>query len=413
MTVYSGAAKTTECNVREKRRNVSLRAVRYRSIHEIDEKLWDSVNSTLDLFHTHRFIRSIEDARVEDSDFWYLLFFRGERLVGTAVLSAFIVSLDLLAEGVTAKLTGMFKRILPGLLKIKVLFCGLPISIGKNALAITDDGVSAEVLKKLACEMSEISAEHDIKLMCVKEFREGESQTMDMLSQHGFFKASSIPYISMNVPWKNFISYLKAMRHGYRRQVLDNLRKLGHSAQSFGTDTSIGTNAGQAVLAVANPEICPPEKFYRLYLKVMSNTKVKLEILNEAFFNNIYKNMHEDIELLSLVKNNEILGVTLLMAQGKKMTFLLVGLSYPDTDDHDIYQNLLIGIVHRAIHRGCTEIDFGQTSYWSKQRIGGQSEQVFFYLQARNRYIHATLKLLKRLLFHPQKLKSPRVFKSH
>ncbi|MGH7455314.1 MAG: hypothetical protein ACRENG_28435, partial [bacterium] len=275
--------------------------VRLRSIHEVDETVWDSVNAGQDLFHIHRFIRSVEDARVESSRFWYLLFYQCDQLVGTAALSAFVVSLDLFVGGILQKLISRVRRFFPRFLKINILFCGLPISIGKHALAISDLSRQDELIDLLVQEMTKIRRTENIRFMCVKEFLEGEMPMVERLTGYKFFRARSIPYVSMKIRWPDFQWYLAAMRHSYRRQICRSLKKLsqtepiiyrlriadcglwndqslnsqshesGDALEIFPltriqTDATAGVNSAKPVLMLAGPEVCSAKQFYDLYL---------------------------------------------------------------------------------------------------------------------------------------------------
>lgn len=162
---------------------------------------------------------------------------------------------------------------------------------------------------------------------------------------------------------------------------------------------------------LASPEVCSPKQFYDLYLEVMSRAKTKLERLNEAFFENFYKNLGNDFELLAMMKGREILNVALLTVQGKTMTFLLTGINYSKRDGHDTDCNLLYGIIVRAMQRSCDRLDLGQTSYWLKQRLGGVCIPQFFYLRARSKLIHFFLKALRPMIFPEMKTPTPRVFR--
>ena len=75
----------------------------YRSIIEIDPELWDSLNNNNDYFKSHEFINIIESSDIENSVFWYLLFFSGTEVIGAAVLCSFIISLDLFIDEKTKK----------------------------------------------------------------------------------------------------------------------------------------------------------------------------------------------------------------------------------------------------------------------------------------------------------------------
>jgi predicted N-acyltransferase len=355
-----------------------LRVVRLQSIHDIDEKLWDSINAKKDLFHTHRFLRSVEDAKVENSNFWYLLFYSQETLVGTAVLSSFIVSLDLFVGGMLPKFIMMLRLFLPHFLRIKILLCGLPISIGKNSLTISNLSWVEELLRLLVKEMEQIAHRHKIQMICFKEFPSNEDQGIDILTKYQFLWANSIPYISMEIHWKNFQSYLAAMRHNYRRHVLRSLKKLGHSEPLIETFSSYKMTSDKPVLILANPSVCSHQRFYNLYLEVMDHAEIKLETLNEAFFEKFYKNMNQDMEVLAVVRGEQILAAAILTVYQNVMTFLLAGLDYSKLNEYDIYFNLLYGIISRAIQRGCTRLDLGQTPYWLKQCIGGQETPVYF-----------------------------------
>jgi predicted N-acyltransferase len=410
---YSSKQRTgfTENSISPRVGKMRLRVVRLQSIHEVDEKLWDSINAKKDLFHTHRFLRSVEDAKVENANFWYFLFYSEETLVGTAVLSSFIVSLDLFIGGMVQKLILALRLFLPHLLKVKILFCGLPISIGKNGLAISNPSWGEELLRLLVKEMEQIAHKHEIQMICFKEFPRDEDQGIDILTKFQFLRAHSIPYVRMKIQWENFQSYLGAMRHNYRRHVLRSLKKLGHSEPLIQTRFSSDMRSDKPALVLANHSFCSHRQFYNLYLEVMDHAEIKLETLNEAFFENFYKNMNEDMEVLALVKGEQILAAAIVTAYQNVMTFLLAGLDYSKLNENDIYFNLLYGIVSRALQRGCTRLDLGQTPYWLKQCIGGQETPVYFYIRAERLYLHLFLRAFQRWLFPEVTLPSLRVFR--
>jgi len=389
----------------------TLRVVFLQSIHDVDEKLWDSINAKKDLFHTHRFLRSVEDAKVENSNFWYLLFYSQEALVGTAVLSSFIVSLDLLLTGMLQKFIMFLRLFLPHFLKIKILFCGLPISIGKNGLTISNPSWGEELLRLLVKEMEQIAHKHKIQMICFKEFLNDEDQGIHILTKFQFLRANSIPYMRMKIPWKNFQSYLAAMRHNYRRHVLRSLKKLGHSEPLIQTYASSKIISDKPTLILANHSVCSHQQFYSLYLEVMAHAEIKLETLNEPFFEYFYKNMDQDMEVLAMVRGEQILAAAILTVYQKVMTFFLAGLDYSKLNEHDIYFNLLYGIVSRALQRGCTQLDLGQTPYWLKQCIGARETPAHFYIRAERWYLHWLLKTFRFILFPELKLKPIHVFR--
>lgn len=388
-----------------------LRVLRFNSIHEIDDVLWDSINPDKGLFHSHRFIRAVEDAQVENSRFWCLLFYKKDKLVATTVLSSFSVSLDLFLGDLLKKLVKMVRRWKPDFLRIGVLFCGLPISLGQHNLLISETSFIKDVLKLLNEEMSSISRSQQIRFMCIKEFRQPEIKRMDQLKNYGFFRANSLPYVTLKIRWSDFESYLSDLRHPYRRAILLSLRKLGNQNPVIDRYKPELETTNKPGLVLGNSQVCSPEEFFKLYNEVMNRAQVKLETLNEAFFKNLFTEMSDELEILAMIQGDEILGAAIIAYANKTMTFTLVGLKYEKRDEYEVYFNLVYGILSIAIERGCEELNLGQTSYWLKQRIGGECIPEYFYLKGENKLIHFILRTLNSWIFPQANLLNPNVFR--
>jgi predicted N-acyltransferase len=386
-----------------------VRVICLRSIHEVDESHWDSINSDQDLFHTHRFIRSIEDARVENCRFWYLLFYHKDQLIATAVLSSFTISLDLFVGSALKRVIGGIRRWFQRFLKIKILFCGLPVSLGQRNLVISDPLHFNEVFYLLDQEMATISHSNGIRFMCAKEFCPSDYRMADGLSKYGFFQANSLPYVSLDIRWPDFAHYLADLRHPYRRTIMRSLKKLDLQQPEINSDESELSDRPR--LIVGGAKACSPAQFFRHYIQVMDRAVVKLETLNQLFFENIY--MRADLEVLTMKKGADVLGSAILMIHKDVITFMLVGLDYSRRDEFDVYFNLVYGIISLAIQRGCTRLNLGQTSYWLKQRIGGNCTPEFFYLKAKTWYVNFCLRALRSWIFPEKILPNPRVFREY
>lgn len=376
------------------------------SIHDVDPDGWDSLNKAGDLLHSHRFYRSLEDARLPGSRFWYLRFYARDELVATAVLSAYPVCLDLLLGPGWRRATAGVRRVLPRFLRLEVLFCGVPVSLGQKSLAIKDPSFSGAVLRRLAHEMGRIGRAHGIRFFCAKEFADTEWSVLDGLAECGFFRAASLPYVSMEIRWDGFAAYLEALRHPYRRAILQPLRRLcggpvpGPPAAPCGPHLEIRTAQG-----------CPPERIHQLYAQVMDRAAAKLEILNPAFFAYLLANLKEEVELLCLVADGRVHGVAVLAIADGVMSFLFVGMDYATRDRFATYFNLLHGIIARAIDRGCHRLNLGQTSYWAKLRLGGRCSPRSFYFKAQNPLTHRLLRAGRAVLFPEVLPRVPQVFK--
>jgi predicted N-acyltransferase len=399
--------------LRCKRPAFDLVVRRFCSIREIDESLWSSLSRKHGLFCSYRFIRAVEEARIGDSRFWYLIFSAGETPVAAAVLSTFDMSLDLLAGASVQRTVQAIRNRLPAFLRIRILFCGLPISIGKHTLVIADDRWWHEVIRLLSQELAAIARSRDIHLLCVKEFAPGEASAFDDLGVSRFIRANSLPYYRLRIQWPTFRDYLASMRHPYRRRAGKSLKQLGVAEPVIETVDGVNHLPDQPGLFICNSSAFPPATFHSLYLNVMARASARLETLNRAFFTSLFDSLSRNAEVLFFAEGRQVKSAAVIATDGDVLTFLLVGLSYSDAEKaYDAYHNLLYAMVALAIRRRCAYLDLGQTASWSKQCIGGESVPLRFFLRSENRLMHRTLSVLNPLLFPLTPEPRPRVFRS-
>lgn len=389
----------------------TLEVERFASIHEIPADLWDGLLDGDHPYHAHRLVRAVEDARVENSRFWYLVFRDGERPVATAVLSTFTVSLDIFLGGSFQKIVALIRRAFPRFLQIDVLFCGLPASFGQSNLFLAAGTPPQPVLELLANEMAALSRSEGLRFLAVKELKESELPQVDLLERLGFFRGHSIPYMAMDVRWTSFDAYLASLRHPYRRHIRRSLAKMGMERPEVQPFSPERCADPRPRLVLGDSRALSPARFFALYRNVMARAETRLEMLNEEFFERLWVELAPDLQILTAVVGGEVQGAALLLKAGATLNFMLVGLPATPETPHDVYFNLLYAILDQAIRQGCQRLNLGQTAYWGKQRIGGKPEEEFLFFQAVNPRLQAVLRALRGLLFPRIRLKSPRVFK--
>ncbi len=383
----------------------------FTTINDIEEFLWDSILSENSLFHSYRFVKVIEDSRVENSRFWYITIYKNGQLITTCCFSAFTMSLDLFLVEPLKNLILFFRKIYLNLLRINVLFCGLPISIGTSNLKIVHTEPDPMILKLIADLMDKIARENSIKYLCLKEFKMDELYFVNGLEQFGYFKARSIPYVKLNVKWKDYSEYLSRLRHSYRRKIKLSLKKINLSNPVIYTSSQIPEHPDFPILIIDEKIPFDPEIFYNMYLNIMARATVKLEMLNKDFFINFFEKMSKDYKILYLKYKKEILGWAIITEQNKIMTFLLIGLPATIDKKYNTYANILYGIVYYGISNGFEILNLGQTAYWLKQQIGGKCEPMYVFLKIRNPILNFIIRSLKEVIFPETKTFNFRTFR--
>jgi predicted N-acyltransferase len=384
-----------------------LTARQYKSIHEINTRHWDSILDPGDIFHTYRFISLVEDSKVENADFYYLLIYDKEQLVATAVFSTFTISLDLFISNNV--LVRSLKKFVPGIFRIKILTCGLPASFGQLNFKVLHAKYADEVSAMIATEMRQLAKQLRIQLLTLKEFTDESKKRFKHFEKKSFFVAHSIPYMNLEVVWPTFAEYLAALRHPYRRKIIGALKKIGQQHPVIIQASEYDSRNNDPALVLSEPDEQFAMEFYTSYRAVMERTPTKLEILNYGFFKKLFQQKQE-YRTLSLIAGGKAVSSAVLTFYNDTLVFMLVGRE-KERDKYDSYYNLIYGIIQLAIQGGYKRINMGQTAYWVKQCVGAVPEPEYIYLASRNPVMHRLLRSLRDVIFPKTVLQRVHVFR--
>ncbi len=369
----------------------------HRSIHAIDPAVWDALAPADELQSTHAFIRACEDARVEDARYWHLLIRHRAELIGVASLSVMPVRLDLLSTGLVRRTMQGVRRISPGFLQPRVLFCGLPVSAGRPCLAIRSAADAPRVVAAISDAMIEAGREADAQLHCVKEFTPAEGDAMDGLLGHGFFRAWSLPSFRMAVPWRSFDAYVAGMRSGYRRQVR--------------ASRDVAARAGLRVRRVTDWSR-ESGAIHALYDQVLDRADFQLERLNGAFFRNLNAYLGDRAPAILVERGDRLIAAAILLRSPGLLTFFMAAIDYAHNRRCAAYLDLTTEVVADAIRSGVPALELGQTSAALKTRLGATAEGRHIYFRCRSPLAHAAFRTTAPALFPATRTPSRRVFRA-
>lgn len=207
--------------------------------------------------------------------------------------------------------------------------------------------------------------------------------------------------------WISYQSYLCDMRSSFRRQISHNLSKadfklIGYENKNLDTD--------HALIEIVKPSEVDPDIIYSQYLNVLSRSDSVLEILNKDFFVN-FLNRSTCSKVIVLRKEKYILGNAIIVEEGRKLTFMLVGIQEEYRNKYATYFNLVNAVIIYGIENHFKEIGLGQTSYYLKSRIGGKIKPMVIFNYSPDKLINYLFKILNNILFPDLKLKTYHVFK--
>jgi hypothetical protein len=246
-------------------------------------------------------------------------------------------------------------------------------------------GIDAAQLIPTLLDTAEAFAETlGTPLVCFKEFRPEERHLVELLPQHGFIEAPSLPGCRLPIRWNRFEQYLGDMRASYRRQVLASLRVREESGLRFRWLDDFEAE-------------CP--RLFALYGEVMDRAEFQLERLNLEFFSALNRHMGAGSKALIGEWRGKVVATGVLLRGERSLTFLLAGIDYERARDCDAYINLVTEIVAEAIRTGADSLELGQTAYGLKQRLGGIPTSRSLYLRHRRALPQALYRLAAPRLF--------------
>lgn len=211
----------------------------------------------------------------------------------------------------------------------------------------------------------------------------GEDNIFDHLPKQKLYQV-----VYLDLAWKSFDDYIDSMRSNYRRSHRKTLSQT------------------KELQVVVQKELDYDDRMYSMYEQVYNHSDVPLGKQSKEFFD-----FNEFITISLKLEGNPI-GFASIIHNNDELIFTLVGIDYSYTVQFSIYQRLLLEIVRYGINMKFKRIDFGQTTYDAKLKLGCNYYDTFLQLSHRCRLIQfGTVLFKKKLLKKHYDLPDFRVFK--
>jgi predicted N-acyltransferase len=365
-------------------------------IREIPEASWDAVAGQDRLICTHRFLRAVQESRVNDCRFFYPVLCAGEKPVANACMYLITSELDMFGDGLLGRCVGAVARRFPSLTRFRSLECGTPVALG-TTVSVAPGIELAPVLARLAEEAIRLADEHGADGVLFRDFVDEELPGFSALEGHGFLRVPNLCLASLAVRWRTEEEYVASLRHSYRRAY----RRRRQALASAGVSVRVVTDF--AALA---------DRLAALWRQTYERAReYRREVLPADFFRQISAELGEDSEVLLLEREGRCLAFALLLIDGPRLVWPYCGLDYGANEDYELYFNLLHEIVSRGILRHVQEIDMGITTLDAKKRLGATTQSLHMYMRHRQAWLRGLAPRLFRWLTPGDDTPDYRVFR--
>ena len=335
-----------------------------------------------------RFLATVERAFTGQGRFVHALVVdQHEQPMAWASLCTFAVDILTLAGPGAQSIAGGARAVSPGLGLLRVLFVGLPVSLGQSHLAMSPGAEPAAVLAALDEAADEIAERERAWLIVWKEFDPAGAAALGPLLARGYRRAESLPMYELDVRFKDFAEVAR------------------HSSRTTGTTSSArsANSASQAWVAqlhdAAEIRHVYTAEVHRLYEAVVARSPVKLEVLPIEFFHELTRQLPGQVSLTKVTNGQRVVAFNWGMMDGPVHHYLFCGMDYAVGRDADLYFNLMYHQLDDALRRGPERVVVGQTADMFKARLGCRATRRYFFVKPRGLMAGAALRHGFRLLF--------------
>lgn len=369
-----------------------MRVLSFERIEGVPPALWESIAPT-DFHFQRAFLSVMEGSAVEQARYRYLILLEDRVPVALAVLSSFVLKLDLLSNdrGVRA-----MRRWVPTLLDVPIVCCGIPASYGQQHLHVTRPDLVRDAVHHVHRAMDEWAAELRSSMLVWKEWNPSQP-TYAAVREQGYLALPTLPdhRIILGDTAGDVDAFLGDLRSSYRRK--------------YRTAAALVRDDGAAGSLRLDEYRFHPEHataFHDGYRQLMSRTPVRLETYPAAFFHALGASDMDVTELrLTNTRSGESLAA-LLYRGGAVLTFALIAKERARYAEA-LYPTLLKCIVLCAVRDGFEEVRLGQTSGYAKCSAGAEPWRLEALIRMRTPWKHALLERFGASLF--PETESPRL----
>jgi len=374
-----------------------ISAASFERIEDVPAETWDTL-APPDFFFQRGFLDVMARSGVEDARYRYLLLTDGGSGVGVAVLSSFTLKLDLLAGDPWVT---RLRRLLPSLLDVPIVCCGVPASFGQHHLHVADPRRIGDAFERVHREMEAWAEDEGCGLLVWKEWPAG-GRMCDSARTAGYVVVPTLPDHVVDPLPTTVDEFLSRLRSDYRR-------KFRAAARLMDGDGPLWTDGGTRLEehAFGSADV---DGFHRGYMSVMDRTPVRMETYPRTFFERLARS-DVGATALRIVSGRSGDSISaLLVPGGATLWFVLVAKERSRYDDA-LYTLILQCIVLYAIRRGFRSLRLGQTSSYAKCSVGASGRPLEAFLAMRGPVKHAVLKALGPRLFPLVEAADLRVYK--
>jgi predicted N-acyltransferase len=366
------------------------------TIRAIDWDEWNSLrDSRSDPFMDPRFIRVVETSFADVSQFRHVMI-RGAdgKLLAVACLCSYALNPRTVAAGPGARFFALAKRLMPEVLRTRLVLCGLPVSAGQSQIRFAPEADRTAVLAIIDRICCQFASSIHARLILFKELAPAICEELRPLAALGYRRADSYPMNRADPKYHDFQDYLTKIKSKTRHECRRSQKKFAQAG------LRVADLRGDAAADVFTDQV------HQLYAAVVNRSHVQFEKVPATFFRDLYRTLPGNAALTAIYRDDQIVAFASSLYSDTTFHGLYIGLNYDLNSQSDLYFNLLFHAMDLAYRRQPEAIFVGQSADTIKhEKLNCYQVPLSLYVKGGRWSMRWFLKLAFERIFPPQPLK--------
>ena len=361
-------------------------SINFRITKTIDEVPPEICNGLFgnDVIEGWGYHKAFESSNIKEFKLEYLLAEKNGQVV--AIVPFFITNFSFatLIQGWLQKIIKIFESIAPRLLKIKLLFVGLPTA-EQLYIGINPNADKTEILELIINKICLIAKDKSAKISLFYNLSEKDLLLRSLLRKKGFAKMNNFPNTVVPINASSLEDFIEGLGKNMRKDIR---RKLKKSSSLAKLETKIFDYLPQD----AGKDI------FSLYLNNFLASDVHFETLTPEFFENIFRYMPGCAKIFITYYNNKIVAFNLCLIKNDTCIDKFIGFDKEVYIQYHLYFTTFCYNISWCMANNIRFYQMGITDYHPKIRLGAKLVPLSVYFKHHNPILNLLSPVIARII---------------
>ena len=360
-----------------------MKHIIYHSINDLPAS-WDTLPPTNDLFLKSHFLKGLEQGLPENITMYYVGVFKGEILVGIAIIQRVELYVkDIFRRATDNTLKQQLKWMVSTLISGNVLVVGNLMHTGQHSLYFNPSKTNAQAFLNTINQAVETLKTHikhhykkHIRIIAFKDYFETDAMYTHKtcFEAKGYYDVQVQPnmILKLNSEWQTIEDYVFALQKKYKRRYKTARKK------------ALPINKRVLDLAEVKTE---QHNLFKLYETVSDNAKVNAFKLPEHHFYTMKKQLGSHFKVIGYYLDNELIGFYSLILNNEHLETYFLGYNKALQNQYQLYLNMLYDMLDYAIIHKFKAVIYARTALEIKSSVGAKPYPMHIFIKHTNTFL--------------------------